>query len=242
MQNIIYVSSHDLRSPLVNIQGFTSELAIGYKTIVESLKKVDIPDTEKHQIQEVLLNDIPTALRYITSSVRKMDLLLDGLLKLSRIGRQELKPKKINMNSMVKEIVRTLKFKINESNADVIIENLPGCYADPAQINQVFTNIIDNAVKYLDPDRPGQITVSGTSANGQATYSISDNGIGMDPKYTNQIFDLFHRLDPNSPVQGQGLGLSIVNTIIERHNGRITLESQPDRGTTFTITLKSHKN
>ncbi len=242
MEKIIYISSHDLRSPLVNIQGFTSELAIGYKTIVECLKKVEMPDEQKHQIQEVLLSEIPTALRYITSSVRKMDLLLNGLLKLSRIGRQELKPKKLDTNSMMKEIIRTLQFKVNESKADIIIEDLPNCYADPFQINQVFTNIIDNAVKYLDPDRPGKIKISGSAVDGEAKISITDNGIGMDPKYADQIFDLFHRLNPESPVQGDGLGLSIVSTIIERHHGRITFDSKPDQGTTFTITLPAHHN
>jgi signal transduction histidine kinase len=106
------------------------------------------------------------------------------------------------------------------------------------QINQVFSNLLDNAVKYLDPARPGVITVHGSVEDGRATFVVEDNGIGIDPAHQAKIFEIFHRLNPEE-TGGEGLGLTIASRIIERHDGKISVDSVPGRGSKFRVSLQS---
>ncbi len=140
------------------------------------------------------------------------------------------------MNILMKEVAASFEFQIREKNVTLIVDNLPPVMGDSVQINQAFSNLIDNALKYLDPERDGTIRISGEQRDDKVVYCVSDNGLGFFEEFTNKIFDIFHRLDP-SKSSGDGLGLTIVRKIVERHEGEVWAESKPKAGSSFYISL-----
>jgi|GEM_PF-3122068 len=242
LEQVIYITSHDLRSPLINVEGFSNELEHSIKefqNILSGNKKID---SIKRRIDKIYKQDILFSLKYIHSSINKMDQLLSGLLKVSRAGRNELKLEKINMNHMIKDVLDSFEFIIQAKNIEIKIKKLPSCIGDKMLLYQVFSNLIDNAIKYLDDKRKGFIGISGYYNNeGKNIYIIEDNGIGISDKNTDKIFQIFYRIDPDK-IEGQGLGMTIVKKIIDKHNGDINVESQLNKGSKFTISLSSSYN
>jgi signal transduction histidine kinase len=237
MESMIYTASHDLRSPLVNIQGFSQRLDKAKGDIDARLAQDDVPEVVRHSLAKVLGERIPAALGFIKSSSLKMDGLINGLLRLSRAGRAQLTIQPLDMNAMLHDIVGTLTIQIQQANASVTTGDLPCCLADSAQLNQVFTNLIDNAIKYRDPERPLSITINGRLHDGRAHYLVADTGLGIAEEFQPKVWQLFHRLDPNGAVAGEGLGLTLVRRITERLHGHISLTSTAGEGSCFTIDL-----
>jgi len=237
---MVYVASHDLRSPLVNVQGFSKELDQSVKELSSALQREDIPTAIKEEVIPILDEDIPEALQYIHTSTSKMDSLLSGLLRLSRLGRAALTIEKLDMNTLMSDIAGAFEFQIKDKDAELVIGSLPPCRGDKMQINQVFSNLLDNALKYLDPNRPGVIKITGQEDKRQSIYCIEDNGVGIAPEHQAKIFEIFQQLDP-STTTGEGLGLTIVWQILDRHNGRIWLESEPGKGSKFFVALPTYK-
>jgi PAS domain S-box-containing protein len=231
LETIVYVVSHDLRSPLLNVQGFGHALVRACGQLKEKFKSFDDPEV-KHLFDV----DIPRALRFIEAGVTKMDTLLSGFLRFSRLGRVVLQIQTIQMNKLVTGAAQALKFQTDEAGASVTIGDLPNCKGDPTLAGQVFSNLIDNALKYRAKDRPCAISITGHVEGGQAIYCVEDNGIGIAPEHQPKVFELFHRLDPKK-IYGEGLGLSIAQRAIERQQGRIWLESRPGEGTRFFVAL-----
>ncbi len=236
LETIVYVASHDLRSPLVNIQGFSQELARACQQLRTRLALPTPAATQDPQLKLLLGEDIPEALEFIQAGVARMDALLSGFLRYSRLGRAALKLEPLNVSAMLAEIAKAMEFQFKQAGARLRLEPLPEGVGDAIQINRVFSNLLDNALKYLDPKRPGLIEVSGQVAAGRAVYSVHDNGIGIAREHQSKIFEIFHRLNP-STGQGEGLGLTIAQRILERQNGRIWVESEPGRGSTFFVSL-----
>lgn len=237
LQSIVYISSHDLKSPLVNINGFGGALAESCQQITRFIDKLKIDEDLKKEILPVVNEDIPESLSFIRSSSNRMSKLIDGLLRVSRIGTCDVKFKAVDMNRVISQIDDNIKFKADSLSAEIVYGDLPACKGNEDQVTQLFANLIDNALKYLDPDRSGLINISGHKKEGKSYYYIEDNGIGIAEAHLNKIFSIFHRLDPEGPVEGEGLGLTIVRRIIDRHNGDITVESKEDSGTKFTVIL-----
>jgi PAS domain S-box-containing protein len=236
LETIVYTVSHDLRSPLVNVQGFGRQLQKACEKIRDQYAAAAggvVPTGELKQPIEVA---IPQALRFINAGVTKMEMLLAGLLRYSRLGRIVLQPRQIAMNPLLAEIVAAIRFQIDEAGADVVVEPLPDCWADRPQTSQVFANLIDNALKYRSPERPLRVVVSGRIEGREAVYSVSDNGIGIATEHQPKVFDIFHRLEPNA-TSGEGLGLTIAQRVLERQKGRIWVESRPGAGSTFRVSL-----
>jgi signal transduction histidine kinase len=140
------------------------------------------------------------------------------------------------MNAMLANITRTVEFQVKQAGATVQIAPLPRCLGDAGQINQVFSNLIDNALKYRSPKRLAVLEISGRTENGRAIYAVKDNGIGIVLEHQDRIFEIFHRLNP-SVTEGDGLGLAIVQKILERQDGRVWVESAPDVGSIFFVSL-----
>lgn len=236
LETIVYTVSHDLRSPLVNVQGFGKQLQRACEKIqaeVASASGGQVPVTALKQPVE---SAIPQALKFINAGVSKMEMLLTGLLRFSRLGRVVLTIQPLKMNVMLTEIVAATKFQMNEAKADVVVEPLPDCLGDRGQTSQVFANLIDNALKYRSPERPLLVTVGGQMEGDQAIFRVTDNGIGIPAEHQPKIFEIFHRLNPTG-TPGEGLGLTIAQRVLERQKGRIWVESKEGVGSTFFVSL-----
>lgn len=237
LENVVYVASHDLRSPLVNIQGFGQRLQSDIGKVERALAASEDLAGLRADLEPLLAGRIATALRFIAASATKMDALINGLLRLSRAGRAELRPQLLNMNEMITAILTTLAFQLEKAGAEVTVAPLPACWGDGGQLNQVFTNLLDNAIKYRDPVRPLQIQISGELQYDEVIYRVADNGSGIPADQRERIWEVFHRLDPGGPVPGEGLGLTLTRRIVERQNGRIWVESQAGVGSEFFVAL-----
>ncbi len=239
MESLIYVASHDLRSPLVNLQGFSQLLEKACKNVMKNLPQDNLPEVSRWIIKENLEEKIPGFLKFILASTSKMDALINGLLKVSRTGRVQLNPEHIEMNKLIHHVIAAMKYQIEKTNSEIIVRDLPDCIGDPGQINQVFTNILSNALMYRDPGKNLNVKISGVKEGNQSHYQVEDNGIGIDKDCLLKIWEIFQRLDPQGEIPGEGLGLPIAKRIIERHGGRIWVESQPQNGSIFHVLLKA---
>jgi len=237
LESIIYVASHDLWSPLVNIKGFSAELDQACRTVRSLVADARPADDLRERLAAILDEVVPRALEFIGAGVTKMDTLLAGLVRLSRLGQAALQPEKLDMNAMLADIAKAFKFQIQEKGATVQVGTIPPCFGDATQINQVFSNLLDNALKYLDPARSGVIRVHGQQKGERAVYCITDNGIGIAPDDQDRVFEVFHRVNPEGPVTGEGLGLATVQRVLDRQGGTVRLESEPGKGSRFFVSL-----
>jgi signal transduction histidine kinase len=234
LEQIIYVTSHDLRSPLVNIQGFSVELKHTYDDLLARLR--GDPAGQGSDVSQLITEELPQILGFIQRSALKMEKLLAGLLRLSRSGRTMLDLRELDMNSLMGNVLSEFEFVAKAKGISLTAGNLSPCFGDEVQLNQAFSNLISNAIKYLDPHRRGAIHVSGTRDGEREVYCVEDNGIGIPEPHQGRIFEVFHRLDPDAS-EGEGLGLTIVRKSVERQNGRIWLESEPGKGTRFFVAM-----
>ncbi len=238
LESIISVASHDMNTPMVNIEGFSRELAESCDQILSAMKGQKVPEGLKNQLDQVINRDIPEAIQIISFGVSSMKSLLKGLRDMARLGFSATEMEKLDMNVMLSGIVETMRFQVTEAGAYVKIDKLPSCFGDKVQIEQVFFNLLGNALKYLDPARPGLVRISGRVEKDYSVYCVQDNGIGIKADNLNNIFKMHYRVQPANDAS-EGLGLAIVRRIVNRHNGKVWAESQIGKGSRFFVSLPS---
>lgn len=236
VEAFVYIVSHDLRGPLVNLQGFASELAGSCAELDATLGRAALPPELDAHIARILHADIPEALHFISASTTKFQRLIDALIELSRTGRQEYERSPLNVRAVVDHTVDSLRHLVDESGASVVVQSMPDAVGDATAIGQVFANLIGNALKYLKPGRPGQIIVGGHAEGRMREYFVRDNGSGIPESAHERVFQVFQRFHPEL-AGGDGMGLAIVKRVIERHGGSVRVESREDAGTTFYLSL-----
>ncbi len=236
LETIVYTVSHDLRSPLVNVQGFSKQLSRACEKIMAAVATSPGGAVSAADLKPLVETAIPQALRFINAGAAKMEMLLAGLLRYSRLGRVALNIVPLDLNALLAEVVASSKFQIDETKAEIAVEKLPASFGDRVQTGQVFANLLDNALKYRDPARPLRVRVSGRVEAGRAILAVADNGIGIPAEHQPKVFDIFHRLNPDATV-GEGLGLTIAQRVLERQRGKIWVESQEGVGSTFFVSL-----
>ncbi len=235
LEQLVYVASHDLRSPLVNVDGFSRELEYSLQAVVRLLEG----GAGRVELEKGLRDELPgigRSLDRIRASTRQMDSLIKGLLSLSRMGRAALQIGAIDMNSVMRQLAGSFAFRVQKAGITLTVGPLPGCRGDATQVTQVFSNLIDNAIKYRRVDRAGVITVRGSVAGETAVYWVEDNGIGIAEPHREKVFELFYRLNPRE-TEGDGLGLTAARQILTRLGGEIRLESKEGEGCVFVVTL-----
>jgi signal transduction histidine kinase len=241
-----YVASHDLRAPLTNIQGFAGELRKSYELLHSAMATVlgQLDEGLRERVLNALEKDVPESLAYIDASTARMNALIDGVLKLARVGHRVLRFDTLSVDALVRQILKTMAHQVDEKRVSVAVGILPEVVADRASLEQVLSNLLSNAVAFLDPDRPGAIEITGERSldgdgpdgDGETIFRIRDNGRGIAPSDVERVFDPFHRAGSQN-VPGEGIGLSFVRTLVRRHGGRVWCESSLGSGTTFIFTL-----
>src|SRR5262245_635615 len=249
IQRFAYIVSHDLRSPLVNIMGFTSELEELRNDIFRRIARLDraaalapsMPEDagaepELEGADKQLSDDFSEALGFIKSSIAKMDRLISAILNLTREGRREFSPERINMRELLEGIGATVAHQATEAEAQIRVGALPDIVSDRLALEQIFSNLIDNALKYLKSGVPGDIEIRGRTKLGYAIFDVTDNGRGIDAKDHQRIFDLFRRAGIQDKP-GQGIGLAHVRALVRRLGGTMSVASDVNQGSIFTVTL-----
>ncbi|MFK8027330.1 MAG: ATP-binding protein [Gammaproteobacteria bacterium] len=216
LSQFAYIASHDLQEPLRMVGSYVQLLERKYENQFD--------------------DDAKTYINFAVDGCVRMKNLIEGLLEYSRVESSNEEFSEIDCNIIMEEIIQDLSVSIRESNADIIIDQLPNVYAVPSQLKMVFSNFINNALKYCEDENP-RVEIRAAIVNDKIRFSISDNGIGIKPQYQKKIFIIFKRLHSRAEYSGTGIGLSICKKIIERHGGEVSLESAYGVGTTFFFTL-----
>ena len=239
METFTYIASHDLRSPLVNLRGFAREL----RQAVDSIKPVtermmgQLLEDERTILKRALEDDIPEALRFIESATQRMDTLTTAVLDLSRIGRREYSNEVVDVEAIVQKCLNALNYEISLGGTKVTCEELPVVMSDPLALEQVFSNLLDNAVKYLDPARPGEISITVRETSSDIIFAVQDNGRGIAEYDRQKVFEIFRRARNTGDVRGLGMGMAFVKATVQKLGGAIWCDSHLGSGTTFYVRL-----
>lgn len=219
LQRFAYVASHDLQEPLRTISSFTQLLERRYHDKLDS--------------------DADEFIEYVVEAAQRMQQMIHDLLDYSRIMTKGKEFEEMSSENLLKEVIISLKTVIDENNALIMYDPLPLIVADRGQIRRVFQNLILNAIKFKKPDEPPMVHIScrKDEENNEYVFSVADNGIGIEKQYFDRIFTIFQRLHTLDEYHGTGIGLSVVKRIIDRHKGRIWVESEPGVGSTFYFTI-----
>jgi signal transduction histidine kinase len=236
----IYSVSHDLRSPLVNLQGFSKELALTRADLREVLSHADVSPDVRRRVETLLARDMDPSIRFIQSAVARMSGIIDSLLRLSRAGRVVYRRQEVDVQSTVERVVEVLRGTAAQRRAEVVVHELPPAWGDPTAVEQMFANLLGNALAYLDPDRPGRVEVGtrdgDAKAPGLTTYYVKDNGLGIPQAHQSKLFLAFQRLHPTA-APGEGIGLALVKRLAERQGGKVWAESEEGKGSSFLVAL-----
>jgi light-regulated signal transduction histidine kinase (bacteriophytochrome) len=217
LEQFAYVASHDLQEPLRMVSSYMQLFEKRYKGALD-------PQADKY-------------IAYAVDGAKRMQALIAGLLEYSRTGRQDDPAAPIDTELALDQALTNLRSALEESGAVVTRDPMPPVVGNAAQITRVFQNLVANAVKFRRPDEPPRIHVAAEVRATDALFAVRDNGIGLDPQFAERVFVIFQRLHTRAEYPGTGIGLSVCKKVVERHGGRIWVESEPGAGATFFFTL-----
>ncbi|MBF0326734.1 MAG: PAS domain S-box protein [Alphaproteobacteria bacterium] len=217
LEQFAYVAAHDLQEPL--------RMVVSFGQLLEK------------KFHDTLDDEVQAYIGFMVEGGHRMQGMVTDLLEFSRIGRAGRAAETFDSRDAIVEALSRLSMAISDSGAKVSAENLPVIIYDRPQFTQLVQNLIGNAVKYRDPLRPPEIAVTARHEGNEWTFAVTDNGIGIDPTYFEQIFGIFRRLHTRDKYDGSGIGLAICKKIIERHGGHIWLDSAPNVGSTFYFSV-----
>ncbi|HKT90945.1 MAG TPA: ATP-binding protein [Paraburkholderia sp.] len=236
----IHGVSHDLRAPLVNLQGFSRELTHACNDLRERIAKSSLAPEARARVERTIDEDIGEALRYLQTAVLRASHIIDALLRLARVGRVEYRRQRVSVQELVQRVVDAMHASIRARGAQVSVQTLPDVWGDPTALEQVFANLIGNALNYLDPARDGRVEIGTAHAppgvESLQIFYVRDNGLGIPEVGLPRLFQAFQRMHGNV-APGEGIGLALVRRVVERHGGRVWVESMEGEGTTFYLTL-----
>ncbi len=239
MEAFTYITSHDMRSPLVNLKGFSHELSMAVDEVRELLepKRKELGEQNWKRLEALLKADIPESLGFIGKAVDRMDTLTTAILDLSRIGKYVYREERVSSRAIFDKCLGAQSYELSGKGVEVVVGNLPELIADPVALEQIFSNLLDNAVKYLQPGRPGHIEVNCLETSREYVFSIRDNGRGIEADDRQKVFHIFRRARNTGDVRGLGLGMAFVKATLRKMSGAIWFESTVDVGTTFYFSL-----
>jgi signal transduction histidine kinase len=237
---LIYSVSHDLRAPLVNLQGFSKELIHACDDLRAAVRQSSLTPERRQHIERLVDEDIGEALHYLQTAVLRASHIIDALLRLSRVGRVEYRRQQVQVGDIVQRVIDAMQVSIRTRRARVVVHDLPSVWGDPTALEQVFANLLGNAINYLDSTREGRVEIGTTPAppgvRSLRIFYVKDNGLGIPAIAIPRLFNAFQRLHANVAT-GEGIGLALVRRVVERHGGRIWAESAEGVGTTFYFSL-----
>jgi signal transduction histidine kinase len=240
-----YIVTHDLRAPLINIMGFTKMLEDSAVPLQEMIDKSEDgaspPETVLRHAQIAAREDLPEAIGFIRSSTRKMDTLINAILKLSREGQRTLRPERIELKAVIMATSDAIQHQLSQSGGEIHVEaDIPPIFTDKLSLEQILGNLLDNAVKYRSKQRPLRIAVrAGLAPGDRVSIEIADNGRGIAEQDRERVFELFRRAGAQDQP-GEGIGLPYVLTVVRNLGGDIAMTTELDEGTTFRVTLPRH--
>ena len=217
LESFSYSVSHDLRAPLRAIDGFSRILLEDYEGRLDDEGK--------------------RLLNVIRANTQRMDALITDLLALSRVSKNELKLSRVDMTAMAHSVYEELASPEVRQKFVLTVAPLPACAGDPILLRQVWSNLLSNAIKYTLPRDERRIEIAGHTEEGMAIYSVRDTGVGFNPVYAHKLFGVFQRLHKATEFEGNGVGLAIVQRIVQRHGGRAWAEGKVNEGATFSFSL-----
>jgi two-component system, sensor histidine kinase and response regulator len=212
-----YSISHDLRAPLRSIHGFSKILLDDFAP--------HLPDDGRRLVERVATN------------ARRMGELIEDLLRFSRLSRQPLNRRPVPLAALVREVLEELRAQDPGRAVEVVVGELPDCIADHSLLRQIVSNLLANAFKYTRQRDAARVEVGCDASSGERVYFVRDNGAGFDMQHAHKLFGVFSRLHSADQFEGTGIGLSIVQRIVQRHGGRVWAEAEVDKGATFRFTL-----
>ncbi|MEI9893851.1 MAG: CHASE3 domain-containing protein, partial [Chthoniobacter sp.] len=238
IEMFVYSVSHDLRSPLVNLQGFSRELGFAREDL-QKLLHGEMSAGDRQRAMALAERDMTESIHFIQTAVTRLSNIIDALLRLSRAGSVEYHAKMVDLKPVVHRIIEAMRGTIDDRHAEIVVEDLPAVWADPTAVEQIFANLIGNAVNYLDATRPGRIEIGSVTREVEGiekpqTFFVRDNGLGIAESYLPKVFAIFQRLHGNVAA-GEGVGLALVRRVVERHGGRVWVESTEGVGSTFFV-------
>ncbi len=239
LETYTYIASHDLRSPLVNLKGFARELKYSVDELTPVIRKLEptLSAEDLAIVNRSFEHDIPEAVDFIIKSAERMDTLTTAVLDLSRIGKRDYTRQRVKVNEIVQKCLDGQAYEISRNTITITVDPLPQLMTDPLALEQIFTNLIDNAIKYLRPDVPGIIHIAVRETASDAIFEVRDNGRGIAEEDLPKVFEIFRRARNTDNIRGQGMGMAFVKATVRKLGGTIWCSSVLGEGTIFYVRL-----